>query len=272
MRKSFFPYILGIIAVLGGFYLVSTLLSPTGQEPLRLAASSDAVWFSHPLDDQKLYRMGPDGSNIEKALDQAISCLWADGSNVYYTDVSDPAEARLFRFDPFSKSGQEVLRLDGRKPLTVIDSRLLYQDPAAPDITYSINFDGSDRKTAYYGFVRQAVAEDGLIYFITDKRRSGPRRLLQRAEWKDGQIVGAQYPYPLTTNTYTVIDGILYFQADQALMMIPPDSQDHRTLKGGRKFSAIAGNSQYLFYSTSGATNRLFRFDLSNRTETLLIQ
>ncbi len=119
--------------------------------------SNGTVFFANPDDDNKLYSMNPDGSNLKKLCNDTVSFINADSHYIYYVRNNDASnhEYPLFAVDTnslcrISRKGGDVTVLDKAPCIyaTLVGNYIYYLHYSKDDATtlYSIKIDGTEKQ------------------------------------------------------------------------------------------------------------------------------
>lgn len=166
------------------------------------------VYFSNPQDDDKLYRMLPDGRDAEKLCDDSVCFLNADSHHVYYARAGQSNEGD-FAFLHFNTNslcsipadGGMVSVLDTEPTLyvTLVNNDLYYihYDTDTASTLYKVRIDGKDKHMVTNDPLLLSPGQEGTLCYagVTDD--------MGIALWN-----------PETDTGSTIYDGICYHPID----------------------------------------------------------
>lgn len=120
--------------------------------------SNGVIFFANPRDDNKLYKMDSDGSNVELLCDDTVSFINADEHYVYYTRSMSGANSK-FSFLHINTNSLCRIRRDGKGDVEILDDDpciyaslsgnylyYLHYDTETATTLYKVKIDGSDKK------------------------------------------------------------------------------------------------------------------------------
>lgn len=128
------------------------------------------IFFANPNDENKLYSMDSDGSNLKKLSDDVANYINADDNYVYYVrnNVSENLDYHFFSFYrnalcriPRTGGSVTILDTDPCNYATLIGNYIYYlhYDKEDASTLYKVKIDGTDRKQ---------VAEEAVFTCCTD--------------------------------------------------------------------------------------------------------
>ncbi len=241
--------------------------------------SDGKIYFANPYDQNKLYVMDSDCSNIHQLNSDHVCSLNAYGPYIYYVKNNYTPESALAVF-----RGQllGVIRcnLKGQNTKTLYDSvagvinlygnELYYQHYSDDDALsfYKVNIDGTDNtRISDNGYYPSSIYEDVLYYVNT----------VDNHNIYAYNIKTKQTTLYLEANAYMVDmqgDFIYYIDlgANYSLVRVNTYTKDKEVLVDGREGKCISYNiyENSLFYHVEGDTPALYRMNLDGSDNTFI--
>lgn len=136
------------------------------------------VYFVNPRDENRLYRMRPDGSEVEKLSDDSAHCINADSHYIYYARANSTAKQEdAFSFLNFNTNslcrvnlkGKGLVILDNAPTLfaTLIENTVYYihYDTETASTLYKVGIDGEDKKMISQTPLRLSPGQQGTLCY-----------------------------------------------------------------------------------------------------------
>lgn len=107
------------------------------------------VYFANPSDKNRLYRMLPDGSQVEMLSEDSVECINADSHYIYYARANSTSrQEEAFSFLNFNTDSLCRVNLKG-KHLEILDSAPTLYATLVGNTIYYIHYDTTDASTLY---------------------------------------------------------------------------------------------------------------------------
>ena len=106
------------------------------------------IFFANANDGMKLYRMNPDGSEIEKVSDDSAAFINADENYIYYTRTGDNSESQFAFLNIYTHSLCKIRR-DGRGEVKVLDTDPCMYASLVGNYLYYIHYNSTEASSLY---------------------------------------------------------------------------------------------------------------------------
>ncbi len=108
----------------------------------------NVIYFANPNDGMQLYRMNPDGSEIEKISDDSAAFINADENYIYYARSGDNSESYFSFLNVYTHSLCR-LRRDGRGEVVVLDTDPCMYASLVGNYIYYIHYNTTEASSLY---------------------------------------------------------------------------------------------------------------------------
>lgn len=242
--------------------------------------NGDKIYFANPYDDNKLYSMKTDLTNIKKLYDDRVSYINSAGKYIFYTRRNDQLENDGNALLSLSTTGLFRLNTSGR------GAHKLYDDPTQVVCLYGNN--------VYYQHYDQ---KKGLELYSAKIDGSTDTELLDEAAapytvyndkiyytgWDNDHYIhsmningtGKQVIYEGNCTSLTRQGNYLYFMdmgQDYSLCRIPLDGSSVETIINMRLATYnVADDGTAIYYQVDDQTNNgLYKLDMSTNNSVLI--
>ncbi|MCX4325755.1 MAG: DUF5050 domain-containing protein [Lachnospiraceae bacterium] len=238
------------------------------------------IYFANPYDENKLYSMDDDLSNVKKLVDDRVSYINSAGGYIFYTRRNDQLEndvdaiislstTGLFRINT-SGHGVKKLYNDPTQVLCLYGNNVYYQhyDQKKGLELYSIKIDGSDGKKLLNEPAAPYSIHNGKIYYTGWNKDHYIHSLGTSGS-------GSQVIYAGNCTNLSRHGSYLYFMDmanNYSLCRVSLDGSSVETLVNERIATYnIPEDGTSLFYQVdNGTDNGLYRMDLTTMKSSLI--
>ncbi len=238
------------------------------------------VYFANPNDNNALYSMTPDESNIQKICDDRVYFINADSHYIYYSRDNNTEDGSQLSFLKVSanalcridKDGTDIKILDNAvcNAASLSQNTIYYYhyDTDTATTLYSVGIDGEDKKQIQNtSSDPRCMTGDKLYYSGTISEHNLHR--LDVSTGSDSIISSNNCYYPIVVG-----DNVYYMDLDNdnrvSLMSLTDGSS---RILSSYATSAINVYGDYLYYqSIYGAPDGIYRINLLDGTEKLLVE
>ncbi len=110
--------------------------------------SNGEVFFANPADNNTLYVMDSDGSNVKKLCNETVAYINADDHYIYYVRASGGANSE-FAFLRLNTNSLCRMRRDGKGGSTILDDQPILYASLSGNYIYYLHYDETDATTLY---------------------------------------------------------------------------------------------------------------------------
>lgn len=233
----------------------------------RFCENGGQIFFANPDDENRLYVMNPDGSDLKKLSDDNATYINADNNYVYYTR-NNASEDTAFSF--LSINTNSLCRIDraNGKNSMIMDREpsiyaslvgdyiyyLRYTKETATNL-YKIRIDGSEQKevnrNAYY-----TCSTDGQYIYYNGRESDHNIRRLDTASDSESTLLSANCWMP------TVVEGTTayYMDCDHDYALARADlSTGEQVLLTEDRIDTYNVSGEYIYFQRSGSDPALCR-------------
>lgn len=279
MKKKVIAIVCAVLAVLicAGIYVLSNIAKHIPENPPGTIGNTSGnlyngglfcesggyVYFSNPYDENALYSMRPDESEMKKLITTQVSSINADGNYLYYYQGGSGGSAGLGFL--ISTTGIYRVKKDNPKDVACLDRVLgkyviladntVYYTSSDDEISLkSIGIDGENKETLLLLDILPVSVQDGTFYYINNEDN------LHLMAYNLSSKASRQV---LTEDIYMpIIEGNVVYGIDihngYALVRLDITTGE-KTLLDSDRTDLINLTDSYIYYQTSGKTPQLKR-------------
>lgn len=240
--------------------------------------SNGEIFFANPADENTLYVMNSDGSNVKKLSDDVVAYINADDNYVYYVRAYGGANSQ-FAFLRINSNSLCRLRRDGKgKPAILDDAPSLYASLSGNYIYY-LHYDDTTATTLYKVMLDGENKEkvNDIPYFTCS---SNGQYLYYNGIKEDHNI----YKFDTTTDTQSLLyegncwmpivvdEAVAYFMdCDNNYRLAKVDlTTKEKVLLTEERIDCYNVYGNYVFYQTNSTEPALYRMHTDGSDITLI--
>ena len=219
------------------------------------------VYFSNPYDNNALYSMNPDESNMKKLLSVEVSCLNADSKYIYFYQSSSgtgPGIGSLLNatgvFRVQKNNMKKIVCLDRTlgKYLILVDNAVYYTDNSDESVKKS-SIDGKEKETLDTPDSLPVSVHNSTFYFPNNKNNLHLMALNLKS--------GSTRPVLAYDIYMPIVEGSTVYGIDihDNYSLISMTLDGTKTLLDSDRTDMLNVTENYIYYQTSGDNPQLKR-------------
>lgn len=180
--------------------------------------NNGVIYFANPYDNNKLYSMNSDCSNIKCINDDSVSYINSKGRYIYYVknNSKSVSNSTILRGEIYgvvrcrlNGSQYETLHTSYSTNLSLTGNTLVFGSTYnSKPVTYTVDISGKNKEIIYDNTVNNASVYDGHLYYSRPSEISATDHAVYDMRLSDGTSL-----LYCDANTYlaTVVDNVLYY-------------------------------------------------------------
>jgi hypothetical protein len=233
-----------------------------------LVKSGDWLFYPVANDNNSMYRMHLDGTELEKLNDDSSQNFNAVGDWIYYRNLSDAGYIYKMR-----TNGEEIERLDSGDgdDLSVIDGWIYYINKKDNETIYKIRTNGTERTKLNNDKSNELNVVDGWIYYSNKNAEDYHDYTLCkiRVDGSEKTVICDDTCYGIN-----VVDGWVYYcnvNDNQAMYKIRIDGSERQMITDDSVNEYLNVDGEWIYYVNKSDNNFLYKIKINGSEKQMVI-